>query len=87
MVLQLSLLRSFPVLQESSEVCHQQEARGSEWAFRLQAAPMGWPVALTPLRGPRGQPGQTAGCVVSSVVPLKGQGTSFLSDDLRCFSD
>lgn len=84
---QLSLLRSFPLLQESSEVCHQQEVRRSERAFRLRAAPMGWPVALPPSRDPGGQPGQTAGCVVSDVVPLKGQGTSFLSDDLRCSAD
>ena len=32
-------------------------------------------------QGPGGQPGQTAGCVDSSAVPLKGQGTSFLSED------
>lgn len=85
---QLSLLRSFPPLQESSEVCHQQEARRGERAFRLWAAPMRWPVALTPLSDLEVSPdGQTADCVANGVVPVKGQDTSFLSDALRCPAD
>lgn len=83
MVPQLSLLRSFPLLQESSEVCHQQKARRSERAFCLRAAPMGWPIALQPLRVLKVSMGRQQTVLANSMVPLK-EDTSFLSDDLRC---
>lgn len=49
---------------------------------------MRWPVALTPLWALEVSPdGQTAGCAANSVVPVKGQDTSCLSDALRCPAD